>query len=35
MRDHYDFSEMKGRRNPCVKMLKQPVTIQLDRDTVA
>lgn len=35
MRDHYDFSKMKGRRNPYVKMLKQPVTIRLDRDTVA
>ena len=34
MRDHYDFSTMKGRRNPYVKMLKQPVTIRLDRDTV-
>ena len=35
MRAHYDFSEMKGRRNPYVKMLKQSVTIRLDRDTVA
>jgi uncharacterized protein (DUF4415 family) len=26
---------MKGRKNPYVKMLKQPVTIRLDRDTVA
>ena len=26
---------MKGRRNPYVKMLKQPVTIRIDRDTVA
>ena len=26
---------MKGRRNPYIKMLKQPVTIRLDRDTVA
>ena len=34
MRDHYDFSTMKGRKNPYVKMLKQPVTIRLDRDTV-
>jgi uncharacterized protein (DUF4415 family) len=35
MRDHYDFSKMKGRKNPFVKYLKQPVTIRLDRDTVA
>ncbi|MCP4698268.1 MAG: BrnA antitoxin family protein [Gammaproteobacteria bacterium] len=35
MREHYDFSKMKGRRNPYAKYLKQPVTIQLDRDTVS
>ncbi|MBN1394484.1 MAG: BrnA antitoxin family protein [Pirellulales bacterium] len=35
MRKHYDFSKMKGRRNPYVKMLKQPVTLRLDRDCVA
>ena len=35
MRDHYDFSKMKGRKNPYVKMLKQSVTIRLDKDTVA
>ena len=35
MRDHYDFSKMKARKNPYVKLLKQPVTIRLDRDTVA
>ena len=35
MRSHYDFSSMKGRKNPYAKMLKQPVTIRLDRDTVA
>ena len=34
MRDHYDFSNMKGRKNPYVKHLKQPVTLRLDRDTV-
>ena len=34
MRDHYDFSKMKGRRNPYVKLLKQSVTIRLDRQTV-
>lgn len=35
MRDHYDFSKMKGRKNPYVKHLKQPVTIRLDREAVA
>ncbi|MDA0738357.1 MAG: BrnA antitoxin family protein [Nitrospirae bacterium] len=35
MRDHYDFSQMKGRRNPYTKQLKQSVTMRLDRDTIA
>ncbi len=35
MREHYDFSKMKARANPYVKMLKQPVTLRLDRDSVA
>jgi uncharacterized protein (DUF4415 family) len=35
MRKHYDFSKMKARKNPYVKMLKQPVTIRLDQETVA
>lgn len=35
MRAHYDFSKMKARKNPYLKHLKQPVTIRLDRDTVA
>jgi len=34
MRDHYDFSKMKGERNPYTKLLKQPVTIRLDKATV-
>ena len=34
MRAHYDFSKMKGRKNPYVKLLKQSVTIRLDRETV-
>jgi len=34
MRAHYDFSKMKGRKNPYLKLLKQSVTIRLDRDTV-
>ncbi|MFA5335429.1 MAG: BrnA antitoxin family protein [Candidatus Omnitrophota bacterium] len=35
MRAHYDFSKMRGRRNPYIKYLKQPVTIRLDKNTVA
>ncbi|MCY3020821.1 MAG: antitoxin [Planctomycetota bacterium] len=35
MRKHYDFSTMKGERNPYSKRLKQPITIRLDRATVA
>lgn len=35
MKKEYDFSKMKGRRNPYVKYLKQPVTIRLDKETVA
>ncbi len=34
MRKHYDFSKMMGRKNPYIKLLKQPVTMRLDRDTV-
>jgi len=35
MRNHYDFSKMKGEKNPYVKQLKQPITIRLDKSTVA
>ena len=35
MRKHYDFSTMKGERNPYSKRLKQPITIRLDKATVA
>jgi uncharacterized protein (DUF4415 family) len=35
MRDHYDFTKMRGWKNPYTKRLKQPVTIRLDRDTVS
>ena len=35
MRACYDFSKMKGERNPYVKRLKQPITIRLDKATVA
>ena len=35
MRAHYDFSKMKGKRNPYVKDLTKPVTIRLDKASVA
>ena len=35
MRTHYDFSKMKGEKNPYVKLLKQPITIRLDKETVS
>lgn len=34
MKSHYDFSKMKGRKNPYIKYLKQPVTVNLDRNAV-
>ena len=34
MRQHYDFSRMKGKKNPYIKFLKQPVTMRLDKDSV-
>lgn len=35
MRAHCDFARMKRRKNPYVRILKQPITIRLDRDTLA
>jgi predicted DNA binding CopG/RHH family protein len=35
MRKHYDFDKMKGEKNPYIKQLKQPITIRLDKSTVA
>ncbi len=35
MRNHYDFSKMKGEKNPYTKLLKQPVTIRVDKATMA
>jgi len=35
MRKHYDFGKMKGQKNPYIKHLKQPITIRLDKATVA
>jgi predicted DNA binding CopG/RHH family protein len=34
MRSSYDFSGMKGEKNPYVKALKRPVTIRLDRASI-
>ncbi len=34
MRAEYDFSKMKGRRNPYAARLKRPVTIRLGADVV-
>jgi uncharacterized DUF497 family protein len=35
MREHYDFDKMKGQKNPYTKGLKQPVTMRIDKPTVA
>jgi uncharacterized protein (DUF4415 family) len=35
MRKHYDFRKMKGEKKPYVKALKQPITMRLDKATVA
>ncbi len=34
MKEYYDFSKMKGKKNPYTKYLKQPVTMDLDCDSV-
>ena len=34
MRKAYEFSKMKGRRNPYARLLKKPVTIRLGADVV-
>jgi predicted DNA binding CopG/RHH family protein len=34
MREHYDFSKMKGAKNPYAKHLKQSITMRLDIDSV-
>ena len=34
MRTTYDFSKMKGRRNPYARLLKKPVTIRLGADVI-
>lgn len=35
MRTHYDFDKMKGEKNPYAARLKQPISIRLDKGTVA
>lgn len=35
MKKHYDFGKMKSEQNPYVKALKQPITMRLDKATVA
>ena len=34
MRKEYDFSKMRGRRNPYARLLKKPVTIRLGADVI-
>ncbi len=34
MKAHYDFSKMKGKKNPYIKYLKQPITMRLDCESV-
>ena len=35
MRAYYDFTKMKGEKNPYLSRLKQPITIRLDKATVS
>ena len=34
MKEHFDFSSMKGKKNPYTKYLKLPIIMRLDRDSV-
>ena len=34
MRDHYDFSKMKWRKNPYAKFFKSTITIRVDKDVI-
>lgn len=34
MRDEYDFSKTKARRNPYAKKLKKQITINIDNETI-
>ena len=35
MRNYYEFGKLKGQRNPYIKQLKKPITIRLDKATIA
>jgi predicted DNA binding CopG/RHH family protein len=35
MRARYEFATMRGEKNPYTKLLKQPITIRLDKPTVS
>lgn len=35
MKAQYDLSKMKGRRNPYVGLLKAPITIRIEKATLA
>jgi len=35
MRKEYDFSKLKGQKNPYIKELKTQVTIRLDKKTLS
>lgn len=35
MKSEYDFSRMKGRKNPCASKLKKQVTIRMGEDVIA
>ena len=35
MRSHYDFSKMKGKKNPNLKSLTPSLPLRLDKDVVA
>jgi predicted DNA binding CopG/RHH family protein len=34
MRKEYDFTNMKGRRNPYARRLKRPVTLRLSQEAI-
>jgi uncharacterized protein (DUF4415 family) len=34
MKNEYDFSKMRSRRNPYASMLKKPVTMRLSEDVI-
>ncbi len=35
MKDEYDFSQMKARKNPYASKLKKPVTMRLSEDVIS